>query len=406
MTQKNVPLKILISSFVYYPEPIGLREHDLAAGLVKLGHEVIVITGLPSYPAGVVYQGYEDQAGQWELVDGVKIYRVPFVGDRGRSSIKRIGSLLSFTFFTIRALYEQKIRPDIVRANQFGLPGYLVSFLRDIPFFLDVQDMWPEWANTSGFSLGRVLYGMLDWQQKQVYKRARKITTISKRFKHYLETKGVPSEKIFILSNWAGSDNFKAVARNTNLGLEEGLAGKFNIVYAGNIGSAQGIDVILQSAEALGASDQFQFIVIGDGLEKNDLEKQAQKMGLETVRFLGKKPPEELAQYFAWADVLFLPLRKDPIYEVTIPSKTFTYLACGRPILVAANGDVADLILELGAGIVVPPEDPQAIAAAVRRLMNMEPGQMEQFGDRALAAHKQYFDRHELIRQYEQLILG
>jgi len=381
-----------------------LREHDLAAGLVSLGHEVVVITGLPSYPAGIVYDGYKDKANKWEIVNGVRIYRIPFVGDRGRSPIKRIGSLLLFTFFTIRALYSQKIQPDMVRANQFGLPGYLIGFLRDIPFFLDVQDMWPEWAKTSNFSLSKFFYEILDWQQKQVYKKARKITTISRRFKQYLESKGVPTEKIFILSNWAGSDDFRVAPRDINLGLQEGLAGKFNIVYAGNIGSAQGVEIVLQSAEALGNSDQFQFIVIGDGLEKNDLENQARQMGLETVRFLGKKAPGQLAQYLAWADVLLLPLRKDPIYEVTIPSKTFTYLACGRPILVSANGDVADLISEIGAGIVVPPEDAQALALAIQELMSMEPSQREQYGRNAQIAYQKYFDRNELIRQYDQLI--
>ena len=381
-----------------------MREHDLASGLVDLGHEVFVITGLPSYPAGVVYAGYQDKANQWEIVNGVRIYRVPFIGDRGRSPLKRIGSLLLFTFFTIRALYSQKLRPDMVRANQFGLPGYLVSLLRDIPFFLDVQDMWPEWAKTSNFSLSKFFYEILDWQQKQVYKKARKITTISRRFKQYLESKGVPTEKIFILSNWAGSDDFRVAPRDINLGVQEGLAGKFNIVYAGNIGSAQGVEIVLQSAEALGNSDQFQFIVIGDGLEKNDLENQARQMGLETVRFLGKKPPGQLAQYLAWADVLLLPLRKDPIYEVTIPSKTFTYLACGRPILVSANGDVADLISEIGAGIVVPPEDAQALALAIQELMSMEPSQREQYGRNAQIAYQKYFDRNELIRQYDQLI--
>jgi colanic acid biosynthesis glycosyl transferase WcaI len=397
-------LKILISSFVYYPEAIGLREHDLASGLVDLGHQVFVITGLPSYPAGVVYAGYQDEANKWEIVNGVRIYRIPFVGARGRSSIRRIWSLVLFTFFTIRALYSQKIRPDIVRAYQFGLPGYLVSFLRDIPFFLDVQDMWPEWAKATNFSLSEILYKILDWQQKQIYKKAYKITTISKRFKKHLESKGVPANKIFILSNWAGSNNFKVVPRDMNLGIQEDLTGKFNIIYAGNIGSAQGIDVILRSAEVLGNSDRFQFIVIGDGLEKDNLQHQAHKMGLETVRFIGRKPPESLSQYLAWADVLLLPLKKNPMYEVTIPSKTFTYLACGRPILVAANGDVAELISEIGAGIVVPPENPKAIALAIRNLMSMEYSQREQYGKNAQIAYQKHYDSNVLIRKYDQLI--
>ncbi len=397
-------MKILISSFVYYPEPIGLREHDLAAGLVDLGHEVFVITGLPSYPVGIVYDGYHDKVRKWEVVDGVRIYRIPFLGYRGRSPIKRILSFLKFSFLTIQALYSQRIQPDIVRANQFGLPGYLVSLLKGIPFFLDVQDMWPEWTKTSDFNMSKLLYEMLEWQQKKIYQRAQKITTISKRFKKYLESKGVPSEKIFIISNWAGSKDFRLVPRDEKLGTEEGLDCKFNIIYAGNIGSAQGIEIILQTAELLGDNMTLQFLVIGDGLEKADLQNQIFKMGLKTVRFLGRKKPELLVKYLAWADVLLLPLRKNPIYEVTIPSKTFAYLACGRPILVAANGDVADLISEIGAGVVVPPEDPKAIALAIQDLMSMEPSRREQYGVNAQFAYHKYFDRDELIRQYDRLI--
>ena len=127
-------------------------------------------------------------------------------------------------------------------------------------------------------------------------------------------------------------------------------------------------------------------------------------MGLEKIKFLGRKEPGLLAEYFAWADALFLPLRKDSKYEVTIPSKTYTYLACGRPVLVAASGDVADLVNEIGAGIVVPPEDPKALALAIQKLMKMDHSQREQFGYNAQVAYKKYFDRNKLIQQYDQLI--
>lgn len=338
------------------------------------------------------------------MVAGVKIFRLPFIGDRAPSPVKRILSLLRFSLLSVQALYSQKLQPDLVRANQLGLPGYLVSHLKRIPLFLDVQDMWPEWAKTSNFNLSTLLYVILDFQQKMIYRRARKITTISKRFMRYLEAKGIPAKKIFVLSNWAGSDDFKVQPRDKKFGLEEGMDGKFNIMYAGNIGSAQGLDIVLQSAQELGDIEALQFVIIGDGLEKDELQARVRQMGLESVRFLGRKSPEALAQYLAWADVLLLPLRKNPIYEVTIPSKTFTYLACGRPILATACGDVADLISEIGAGVVVPPQDPHALALAIQDLMAMDPLQREQYGFNALAAHQNLFDRSELIRQYDQLL--
>lgn len=397
-------MKVLISSFVFYPESIGLREHDLARGLTALGHDVCVVTGLPSYPAGVVFDGYEGKANQWEEVDGVRIFRVNFVGSRGTSGIKRILSLLKFTVLSVIAIYLQNLQPDIVRANQLGLPGYLISKIKRIPFFLDVQDMWPEWTATTNLSLSRLLYKVLDWQQKIIYAGAHQITTISKRFKGYLVTKGVPKEKITIIPNWAGSDSFQNMVRNEAFGEEEGLQGKFNLIYAGNIGSAQGVEVLLDAAEILGDMPSLQIIIIGDGIEKEHLQEKCRQRNLSSVHFLGRKEPSQLAHYLIWADVLFLPLRPDPIYEVTIPSKTYTYLASGRPILAAASGDVADLIRESQAGRVVPPGDPKAIASAIEAFMAMDQAQREQLGKNGRLAYQENFDRDLLIGKFNQLL--
>jgi colanic acid biosynthesis glycosyl transferase WcaI len=399
-------MKILFSTFVYYPEPIGLREHDLAAGLVKLGHDVTVITGLPSYPAGIVFDGYRAKENKWDIVDGVKIFRIKYVGERGHSPSKRILGFLRFTFLSILALFSQKIKPECVRAYQFGLPGYFISLLKGIPFFLDVQDMWPEWAKTKNFNISQLLFRMLDWQQRMIYNKAVRITTISKRFKEYLVGKGVPASKILIISNWAGSSVFKVIPRNKDFGIQEKLEGIFNIVYAGNIGPAQGLEFVLQSAKHMGDITRLQFIFIGDGIEKDKLQGLAHKLGLDNIRFLGSKEPYELPDYFAWADLLLIPLRNNPVYEVTIPSKTFAYLACGRPILVMANGDVADLISDIHAGIVVPPENPHALAQAIHDFMCMSKIQREQYGINAQAAYQKRFNREVLIREYERMIGG
>jgi colanic acid biosynthesis glycosyl transferase WcaI len=397
-------MKILFSSFVYFPETIGLREHDLARGLAALGHEVYVITGLPSYPAGVVFDGYQAKANQWEVVDGVQIFRINFVGNREASGIKRIFSLLRFSLLSFIAAYPQKLNPEFVRVNQLGLPGYLISKFKRVPFFLDVQDMWPEWTATTNLSLSRLLYKVLDWQQKLIYAGAQQITTISNRFKHYLVTKGVPEEKITIIPNWAGSDSFQNLARDETFGHQEGLQGKFNLIYAGNIGSAQGVDVLLDASEILGDIPSLQMLIIGDGIEKDHLQEKCRRHNLTSVRFIERKEPHQLAHYLAWGDVLFLPLRPDPIYEVTIPSKTYSYLASGRPILAAASGDVADLIRETQAGRVVTPGDPAAVASAIEAFMAMDQAQREQLGENGRRAYHERFDRKVLIGKYDQLL--
>ena len=164
------------------------------------------------------------------------------------------------------------------------------------------------------------------------------------------------------------------------LGEREGLSGRFNVIYGGNVGAAQGLGVALDAAKLLRESPQVQFVIIGDGVEREALETRASEQGLDNVRFLGSRPPDQMARYFAFADVLFLHLAQDPAYEITIPSKTYAYLASGRPILAAAHGDVAALVRETGAGVVCSPADPVALAAAIRGLLALPEEQRDVMG--------------------------
>lgn len=396
-------LKILISSIVYRPEPTGYRAHDLAAGLVELGHDVVAMTGLPSYPFGRVYDSYRVRPWQWENHSGVRVLRLPYVMNRSRSALQRV---LSYTFFSVATTLAgvfQAWRPDVMWTNQVGLPGVLLSSLRGFPFVHEVQDLWPEWTETADLGMKAWLYNILDRQQKMVYHRAAALTVISEGFRHWLVQKGAPAGKIKVIPNWADSKHFHPVPRDQHLGTREGLAGQFNVMYAGNVGVAQALDVILDTSELLKDLPDVRFVIIGDGLERERLERKALERELDNVRFLGSRLPEELADYLAWADVLLIHLKRDPKYEITIPSKTYSYLACGRPILVATRGDVADLIQEFDAGLVVPPEEPTALATAVRELHAMPAHERERYGQRAAQAFVEHFDRRTLVRRYEEV---
>lgn len=396
---KDYNMKILLVTMYYHPEPVAIP-HDLAAALQQRGHEVTVVTGFPNYPSGEVYAGYRMRPWQWEKIDEVDVLRVPFFIDRSSSALRRIISFMSYTFMaSVLALCLLK-RPDVIWSYQLGLPGVFISVFKRAPLVHEVQDLWPEWGKTAEMGLRGWLYGLLDHQERFVYRYARAIITISNGFKRILIAKKVPDDKITLIPNWANEKNFRPIAQETELGEREGLVGRFNVMYVGNIGTAQALGVVLDAAEALRDKPAIQFVLYGAGIERENLLADVHKRQLSNVRLPGGRPQSEIARYIAFADALFIHLRNDPAYAITIPSKTYAYLASGRPILVAASGDVADLISSLEAGIVCPPEDSASLAQAVRQLYEMPALQREQLGHHGREAFMKRFNRHVLIDQY------
>ncbi len=395
-------MQVLLISLFYFPEPVA-KPHDFAIELTHLGHQVTVITGLPNYPRGQIFPGYRNRLWHWEDLDGVRILRVPHIIDRSHSAFRRIASYVSFSIMALVAGLFWVERPDIIWTYQIGLPGVLLAFLRRSRLVHEVQDLWPDWGQSADLGLKSWLFKILDAQERFIYRHAKAVTTISDGFQRTLVSKGVDANKITILPNWANETNFHPAERNAELAHREGFAGHFNVVYGGNIGTAQALDVIVAAAAILKDCPEIQFVMIGDGVERKRLEALTVEDGLTNVRFLGSRPPEQMASYYAMADVLLLHLKKDPQIQITIPSKTYAYLASGKPILAAAAGDVADLIVETGSGIVCPPEDPRALAQAVRFLVQQPEEERQKMGDAGRQAFLSRFTRQVLVKKYDQL---
>lgn len=395
-------MRVLLVTMYYYPEP-NTKPHDLAQELVRRGHEVFVVTGFPHYPGEKLYDGYKMRLRQWEEIDGVRVLRVPLIIDRSKSAIRRIMYYLSFSFSAtvIGALLIP--RPDVIWSYGIGLPGMALSTLKRAPYVHEVQDLWPEWGRAVGIGMKDWLYNILAWQERLIRRTATKVTTISEGFKRILIEKGTPEEKILIIPNWANEENFHPATADPELGAREGLTNHFNVMYIGNVGTAQALGVVLQAAERLRDLEDVQFVIIGDGVEREQLALQAQERGLDNVLFLGSRPQQEAANYAAFADVLLMHLKDDPVYEITIPSKTYAYLATGRPILAASTGDGANLIDELGAGIVTPPENASRLAGAVRQFYGLPKTEREAFGQAGYDAFVARFTRQILVDQYEQV---
>lgn len=402
-------MRVSVLSQFYPPEPTpGTISHAIACGLAKRGHQVRVITGFPNYPTGRIYPGYRQHWRQWDQVEGIEVVRLPLFPDHSRSGLRRAASYLSF------AASASLIGPalsgpiDVMYVYHPPLPigfaAWWTGLLRHAPFIYDIRDMWPETLIASGMLRPGVVASTLGHFARFVYSQAAAIVVPAPGLKRNLIGKSVPPDKIHVIPNWADEDMYYPVSSDSVLAMEHGLAGRFNVVYGGNVGLAQGLEVVVEAAERLRDLPAVQFVIIGDGVAEKGLRELVAQRRVENVRFLGRQPEDKMRYFFALADVLLVHLKRDPLFEITIPSKTLTYMACGRPILMAVRGDAADVVRDAGAGVVCEPEDPEALAHAVRQLYGMPPAGRQALGQAARKAFETRYTRRTLVARYEELL--
>lgn len=391
----------------YPPEP-DIKVHLLGKDLSARGHQVTAITGLPNYPTGRLYPGYRIRWRQWEQRDGVRILRLPLYPDHSRSSTRRAINYLSFaasaTVLGSALCGDADVMWVYCAPLTTGIPAWWISLMRGIPFVFNIHDMWPETLTATGMMSVSWVTRWLSRLAQFIYARAAAITVISPGFKRNLIDKGVPADKIFVIPNWADENVYRPVPRDESLAASLGLIGHFNVMYGGNIGAAQAMENVLEAAARLKDLPQVQFVLIGDGVDLIHLQNSAQSRGIMNVRFIERQPIERMPYFFVWADALLVHLKRDPLFEITIPSKTIAYLACGRPIITCTAGDPADVVRDAGAGLVCPPEDPQSLAQAVRDLYSMPTELLETMGQAGRQAYLKQYTREVLVERYETLL--
>lgn len=402
-------MRVLILSFFYQPEPNDVKAHSLGRELVARGHDVTAITTFPNYPHGRIYDGYRQSWRQWEDKDGVRLARIPLYPDHSRSSIKRALSYLSFLASASVLTPLLGGQPDVMWIYQppltTGMAGWLTSRLRRVPYVYEIQDMWPETLRATGMINNEAALGVLGEIALRVYRDASAITVISDGFRRNLISKGVPAEKLHVIPNWADEVVYHPRPRETSLAEAHGLAGRFNVIFGGNMGPAQDLGTVIEAADRLQDLADLQFVLIGDGIALPDLQAEVSRRGLTNVRFLGRQPHAAMPGFFAWADVLLAPLKDDPLFAITIPSKIMAYLASERPIIAAMPGDGAAVVQDAGAGLACPPGNPAGLEKAIRTIYTMpreDRNALGQAGRRAYEAHygfQQAVDRYEAIFQ-------
>lgn len=374
--------RILLITQWFQPEPT-LKGIFLARELVAHGFEVEVITGFPNYPGGKLYPGYKLKLFQREVIDGVLVTRVPLYPSHDASKLGRIANYISFSVSSlIYGLFFAK-RPDVIHAYHppisVALSSVIIKFFRRVPIVLDIQDIWPDTLKATGMVKNSTLLTIVAKICNVVYRVADQIVVLSPGFKRLLISRGVPSKKIDVIYNWADERNVRNFSQESCADILDWDG--FKILYAGNVGRAQGLSVILDTA--LLVKDKFPtlcFVVLGQGLELNNLKVRAKQLNLNNVKFVPAVATDKIGKYLEAADALLIHLIADPLFQITIPGKTQAYMAAGKPIIMGVLGDASNLISKANCGLCIEPQNEQALAGAATKLMHLTSADLHKLG--------------------------
>lgn len=364
-------IRVLLLTQWFEPEPT-FKGMDFARELIRQGFDVEVVTGFPNYPGGKIYPGYSLKWLQREVIDGVQVTRVPLYPSHDQGAAGRIFNYVTFAASSLfYGLFAAK-RPDVIYAYHppltVGIAAVLIRFFRRVPVVYDIQDMWPDTLRTTGmFSNENALKAVsrvCDW----VYRRVDQLIVLSPGFKRLLIERDVPADKIEVIYNWCAEYSLAAPKGAVPVAFPS--QNKFCILFAGNMGKAQALDAVIDAAELLQEqAPDLNFVFLGGGLELKNLQQLVADKSLRNVIFLPRVPMAEVGSYLNIADALLVHLKKDPLFTITIPSKTQAYMAVGKPILMAVDGDAAALVRNSGCGKTAESQNPQAIADAALALM-------------------------------------
>lgn len=395
----------------YDPEPgPAALPGVLARGLRERGHEVQVLTGFPNYPTGKIANGYRLAPRSDQRLDGVGLRRVILYPDHGSSVVGRITNYASFGL-SAAALGVSALRSlDAVWVNYSPItiawPMWLVRYLYKVPAVVHVLDLWPDTMLAAGFASGGRLYraaapALNSWCSA-MYRAASNVAYISPGVGAVLEARGVPSQKLSYVPMWADEAIFTPSDQDLRdrLGLHED---QIVLLYAGALGDAQGLDSLIDACARIG-DPRFVAIIAGSGIAEASLRQRVDRSGTSNVRFIGRVAQSEMTSLQATADLCYIGLRPHPLSRVTMPSKTQSCLAAGKPVLVAAEGDVAAVAHDSRAGFVAHPNDSGAIARAIIQAVSLGRDGLAERGSRARAYYEQNFSVEQGVDKIERLL--
>jgi glycosyltransferase involved in cell wall biosynthesis len=394
----------------YFPPEVNApatRLHEHARQWVADGHTVDVLTSVPNFPEGEVYEGYENRLTEEER-DGIRVTRVPMYISPNEGVIQRVLSYLSFMLSA--CWYAGRLpTPDVLVATspQFfaALAGYVVAWRKDVPFVLEIRDLWPESIVAVGAMSRNVIIRFLEWVERVLYRKAEHIVVVTDSFEEAIAEKDIARNKISVIKNGietAWWDEPLDEERLAELQHEHALEGKFVASYIGTIGMAHRADILLEAARRCDDPD-IVFMVVGTGAKKDELAARQAELELDNFRLVDKVPKEQVPYLLALSGTSVVHLRDDPLFETVIPSKIFEAMATGTPIVLGVRGESQRIVETAEAGLPIPPEDPDALAEAVRHLEE-HPELHAEMAENAYRHVRAHYDRKGLAREYAALL--
>ena len=363
-------MKILFVSHYFPPEvnaPAN-RTHEHCRRWVLDGHEVTVITGVPNHPRGKIFEGYRNRWIQEETVDGIRVIRTWMYLTPNAGFLRRVANYLLFALTAILAS-SRASRPDVVVATspQFfvGVAGAIIARLKRRPFVLEVRDLWPKSIVELGQLRPGPILSLLEALERWVYRSAAGIVVNTLTFHDHITTRGVAGDSIELVYNGIDPAMFKPRPKNLALLARHGLADRFTVAYVGTLGLAHGLTLLVDVAERLAARSEIQFVLIGDGADREKLESEVARRGLRNFHMLGLQPRDAMPDWIASIDVLLVMLRDLPVFETVIPSKIFEFLAQERPVILAAKGEIRRMMAEADGALIIDPEVADQLVAAI-----------------------------------------
>ena len=393
-------MKILVFSQYFYPE--NFRINTLCRELVQRGHQVTVVTGYPQYPYGRIYDGYGFDIPYETGWNGVKICRVK-VHPRGTNLLGMLRNTVDYVVQANRWVKECQEKFDAVYVFEVspvtvGLPAVKYKEKFGTPMFFNLQDLWPENVEEV---LG-IRFAPLTWVINRIvdriYSASNRILCTSNGFAENLRSRGVAGEKIVFWPQFCMDPDLKT-AEKPDIYRED----TFNIVFAGNLGDAQGLDLMVEAARELKGS-AIRWYLVGDGRARARLEQKVKDCGVcEEVTFVGRVSEQEADRYVHFADCAYLSFKDNKIFNMTLPAKLQTYLACGTPILAAAGGESARLVGDNGIGFVCQPRL-EALVKTAKQAAAMSRQEHAAMGTAARIYYEQHFTMDALVTELEEML--
>ena len=397
-------MKILVVCQYYYPEPFRIA--DICEELTRRGHEVLVVTGVPNYPEGMIYPGYENSSGQDEERNGVRIHHCWTI-PRKRGSLFRLLNYFSFPISSRKYVLSKECAAqdggefDVVFVNQLSPvlmaeAGIAYQKKHEKKLVLYCLDLWPESLAAGGIRENSVIYRFFRFLSNRVYRKCDRILVTSRMFiPHLMEAFQIPESRLSYLPQYAEAMFDRVPPAEPRE--------KLHLVFTGNIGRLQDIDTILKAADRL-RGEPVHFHIVGDGSEYERLCTIVKEQMLDNVTMHGRRPIDEMTKFYRTADALLVTMKPDPVLSLTLPGKMQAYLAAARPIIGAIDGEAANVIREAGCGYAGPAGDTETLCRNIRIFM-MDTERRE-MGKRAREYYEAHFSKACFFETLEQELAG